>query len=117
MNWTQKTLRKDIECAGIGLHSGVRVAMRLRPGAPNSGIVFRRMDLGGAEIPALQEHLQRSKLATTLAKGAASTGTVEHPLAPASGLPSHPLSDAVEGNSSSVALAVSTATTGRPSRR
>jgi UDP-3-O-[3-hydroxymyristoyl] N-acetylglucosamine deacetylase len=86
MNWTQKTLRKDIDCAGIGLHSGVRVAMRLRPAPPNSGIVFRRMDLGGAEIPARQEHLQRSNLATTLAHGNASIGTVEHVLAAAAGL-------------------------------
>lgn len=97
MNWTQKTLRKDIDCAGIGLHSGVRVAMRLRPSAPNSGIVFRRMDLGGAEIPARQEHLQRSNLATTLAKGDASIGTVEHVLAAASGLGIDNLIIEVEG--------------------
>jgi UDP-3-O-[3-hydroxymyristoyl] N-acetylglucosamine deacetylase len=97
MNWTQKTLRKDIDCAGIGLHSGVRVAMRLRPSAPNSGIVFRRMDLGGAEIPARQEHLQRSNLATTLAKGEASIGTVEHVLAAASGLGIDNLIVEVEG--------------------
>jgi UDP-3-O-[3-hydroxymyristoyl] N-acetylglucosamine deacetylase len=97
MNWTQKTLRKDIECAGIGLHSGVRAAMRLRPAAPNSGIVFRRMDLDGAEIPARQEHLQRSHLATTLARGEASIGTVEHVLAAAAGLGIDNLIVEVEG--------------------
>jgi UDP-3-O-[3-hydroxymyristoyl] N-acetylglucosamine deacetylase len=97
MNWTQKTLRKDIDCAGIGLHSGVRVAMRLRPGSPNTGIVFRRMDLDGAEIPARQEHLQRSNLATTLAIGEASVGTVEHILAAAAGLGIDNLVVEVEG--------------------
>jgi len=97
MNWTQKTVRKDIDCAGIGLHSGVRVAMRLRPAPPDSGIVFRRMDLDGAEIPARQEHLQRSNLATTLANGEASIGTVEHVLAAAAGLGIDNLIVEVEG--------------------
>lgn len=97
MNWTQKTLRKDIDCAGIGLHSGVRVTMRMRPAPPNSGIVFRRMDLDGAEIPARQEHLQRSNLATTLAKGDATIGTVEHLLAAAAGLGIDNLIVEVEG--------------------
>ena len=86
MTWTQKTLRKEIECAGIGLHSGARVEMRLRPAPPDTGIVFRRLDLGGAEIPARQENLRRSNLATTLSNGEASIGTVEHVLAAASGL-------------------------------
>ena len=97
MNWTQKTLRKDIECAGIGLHSGVRVVMRLRPAPPNTGIMFRRVDLGGAEIPALQEHLQRSNLATTLSNGEASIGTVEHLLSAAAGLGIDNLIVEVEG--------------------
>ena len=97
MNWTQKTLRKDIDCAGIGLHSGVRVTMRMRPAPPNSGIVFRRVDLDGAEIPARQENLRRSTLATTLAKGDATIGTVEHLLAAAAGLGIDNLIVEVEG--------------------
>jgi UDP-3-O-[3-hydroxymyristoyl] N-acetylglucosamine deacetylase len=79
------------------LHSGVRVGLRLRPAAPNSGIVFRRIDLGGAEIPARQQHLQRSNLATTLANGEASIGTVEHVLAAAAGLGIDNLIVEVEG--------------------
>jgi UDP-3-O-[3-hydroxymyristoyl] N-acetylglucosamine deacetylase len=71
--------------------------MRLRPGSPNTGIVFRRMDLDGAEIPARQEHLQRSNLATTLAIGEASVGTVEHILAAAAGLGIDNLVVEVEG--------------------
>jgi UDP-3-O-[3-hydroxymyristoyl] N-acetylglucosamine deacetylase len=86
MTWTQKTLRKEIACAGIGLHSGLRVEMRLRPAPPGAGIVFHRLDLGGAEIPARQEYLQRSNLATTLCKDGASIGTVEHILSAAAGL-------------------------------
>ena len=97
MTWTQKTLRKDIECAGIGLHSGVRVAMRMRPAPPNSGIVFRRLDKDGAEVPARQEYLQRSNLATTLSKNDASIGTVEHILSAASGLGIDNLIVEVEG--------------------
>ena len=97
MNWTQKTLRKDIDCAGIGLHSGVRVAMRMRPAPPNSGIIFRRIDLDGVEIPARQEYLQRSNLATTLANGHATIGTVEHVLAAAAGLGIDNLIVVVEG--------------------
>lgn len=97
MNWTQKTLRKDIDCAGIGLHSGVRVTMRMRPAPPNSGIVFRRVDLDGAEIPARQENLRRSTLATTLANGDATIGTVEHVLSAASGLGIDNLIIEVEG--------------------
>ncbi len=97
MTWTQKTLRKDIECAGIGLHSGVRAAMRMRPAPPNSGIVFRRLDKNGAEIPARQEYLQRSNLATTLAKDDVSIGTVEHILSAAGGLGIDNLIVEVEG--------------------
>ena len=60
--------------------------MRMRPAPPNSGIVFRRVDLDGAEIPARQENLRRSNLATTLANGDATIGTVEHVLSAAAGL-------------------------------
>ena len=60
--------------------------MRLRPAAPNTGIVFRRLDQNGVEIPARQENLSRSNLATTLSVDGVSISTVEHLLAAASGL-------------------------------
>ena len=60
--------------------------MRLRPAAPNTGIVFRRLDQNGVEIPARQENLSRSNLATTLSVDDISISTVEHLLAAASGL-------------------------------
>ncbi len=59
--------------------------------------MFRRLDKGGAEIPARQEYLQRSNLATTLSKDDASIGTVEHLLAAASGLGIDNLIVEVEG--------------------
>ncbi len=71
--------------------------MRMRPAPPNSGIVFRRVDLDGAEIPARQENLRRSTLATTLANGDATIGTVEHVLSAASGLGIDNLIIEVEG--------------------
>ena len=86
MNWQQKTLRRDIQCAGIGLHCGARVEMRLRPAPPDTGIVFRRLDQNGVKIPARQENLSRSNLATTLSVDGISISTVEHLLAAASGL-------------------------------
>jgi len=86
MNWQQKTLRRDIQCAGIGLHCGARVEMRLRPAPPDTGIVFRRLDQNGVKIPARQENLCRSNLATTLSADGISISTVEHLLAAASGL-------------------------------
>jgi UDP-3-O-[3-hydroxymyristoyl] N-acetylglucosamine deacetylase len=86
MNWQQKTLRRDIQCAGIGLHCGARVEMRLRPAPADTGIVFRRLDKNGVEIPAKQENLSRSNLATTLSVDGVSISTVEHLLAAASGL-------------------------------
>lgn len=86
MTWTQKTVRREIECAGIGLHSGARVEMRLRPAPPDTGIVFRRLDRDGAEIPARKQYLTRSDLATTLSKRNVSIRTVEHILAAAGGL-------------------------------
>ena len=48
----QKTLKAAIHCRGVALHSGGRVGMTLHPAAPNTGIVFRRADLAGAELRA-----------------------------------------------------------------
>lgn len=84
MTLTQKTIRRDVSCAGIGLHSGDRVQIRLRPAPAGSGIRFRLHD--GREIPARFDHLKRSNLATTLSRDDARIGTVEHLLSAAAGL-------------------------------
>nr|WP_144187060.1 UDP-3-O-acyl-N-acetylglucosamine deacetylase [Elioraea rosea] len=85
----QRTLRAPIGCTGIGLHSGARIALRLLPAAPDSGIVFRRTDLGGIEIPARFDHVVDTRLNTTLGlpgRPDAVVGTVEHVMAALAGM-------------------------------
>jgi UDP-3-O-[3-hydroxymyristoyl] N-acetylglucosamine deacetylase len=77
----QHTLRRQISCAGIGLHSGNKVQLSLKPAAANFGIRFRRTDLGGHDIPATVQHLAGIQLATGLARNEVSVETVEHLMA------------------------------------
>jgi UDP-3-O-[3-hydroxymyristoyl] N-acetylglucosamine deacetylase len=74
----QTTIRRQVEVAGIGLHSGARVRLRLRPAAAGDGVRFVRTDLGGAIIPATPQHLATCSYATQLRRGEASVLTVEH---------------------------------------
>ncbi len=76
----QRTLRRQISCAGIGLHSGHKVTLTLTPAAADTGIVFRRTDLG-LEIPATVAHVAAFHYATVLEKDGATVETVEHLLA------------------------------------
>jgi UDP-3-O-[3-hydroxymyristoyl] N-acetylglucosamine deacetylase len=83
----QKTVKASIHCRGIGLHSGMRVGMTLHPAAPDTGIVFRRVDAGGAEIAASWQNVVESSLCTTLGNGEGlSVATVEHLMAAFAGL-------------------------------
>jgi UDP-3-O-[3-hydroxymyristoyl] N-acetylglucosamine deacetylase len=77
----QRTLRRPISCAGIGLHSGRKVTLSLKPAPADSGIRFRRADLGGLEVPATIEHIGGINYATGLARDAVTVETVEHLLA------------------------------------
>ena len=77
----QRTLRRAISCAGIGLHTGNKVTLSLKPAAADTGIRFRRSDLGGLEIPATVQHVGGINLATGLARDAVRVDTVEHLLA------------------------------------
>ena len=77
----QRTIRRSISCAGIGLHSGNKVTLSLKPAPANSGIRFRRSDLGGLEVRATVEHVGGIKLATGLARDTVRVDTVEHLLA------------------------------------
>jgi UDP-3-O-[3-hydroxymyristoyl] N-acetylglucosamine deacetylase len=74
----QRTLRRSISCAGIGLHSGNKVTLSLKPAAADFGIRFRRADLGGLEVPATVQHVGGITLATGLARDAVKVDTVEH---------------------------------------
>jgi UDP-3-O-[3-hydroxymyristoyl] N-acetylglucosamine deacetylase len=74
----QRTLRRSISCTGIGLHSGNRVTLSLKPAPADFGIRFRRTDLGGLDIPATVQHLAGINYATGLSRDAATVATVEH---------------------------------------
>jgi UDP-3-O-[3-hydroxymyristoyl] N-acetylglucosamine deacetylase len=78
---SQRTLRRQVSCAGIGLHSGNKVTLSLRPAPANSGIRFRRTDLGNLEIHANVANLAGMHYATGLAQNEGSVETVEHLLA------------------------------------
>ncbi|MDO9711259.1 UDP-3-O-acyl-N-acetylglucosamine deacetylase [Paracraurococcus lichenis] len=83
----RRTLKAAIGCVGIGLHSGRRTRLTLRPAAHGTGIVFRRTDLG-LEIPALYDHVADTRLCTVLAAPEAPQhriGTVEHVMAALAG--------------------------------
>jgi UDP-3-O-[3-hydroxymyristoyl] N-acetylglucosamine deacetylase len=77
----RQTLAAEIELAGVGLHSGRPVRMRLAPAAAGSGIVFVRTDAGGAEIPATLDHAGPSFYATVLERDGTRVSTVEHLMA------------------------------------
>jgi UDP-3-O-[3-hydroxymyristoyl] N-acetylglucosamine deacetylase len=78
----QRTLQREIECVGIGLHTGARVAMRLRPAPAHAGIVFRRIDLAGAPpVAACPANIRDVHYATTIGRDGITVGTVEHLLA------------------------------------
>jgi UDP-3-O-[3-hydroxymyristoyl] N-acetylglucosamine deacetylase len=77
----QKTLAASIETAGIGLHTGVAVNLRLKPAPPNTGYIFVRTDLDDFELPASVEYISHCAYATTLMRKGVMLSTVEHLLA------------------------------------
>jgi UDP-3-O-[3-hydroxymyristoyl] N-acetylglucosamine deacetylase len=79
----QKTLRHVIGCVGVGLHSGVRVGLTLRPADAGSGIRFRRVDRPtSSPIPARLEHVREVREGTSLGlRAAPSVRTIEHLMA------------------------------------
>lgn len=82
----QTTLGAPVATAGIGLHTGVQVHVRLLPAPPDTGYVFRRTDLGDFEIPATIESVAHCGYATTLMRTGVMLSTVEHLLAALRGL-------------------------------
>jgi len=82
----QRTIKNTIQCKGIGLHSGKQVSLVLRPAAPDTGVVFIRTDLGGAQVAAVAANTAATSYATTLTASGASVQTVEHLLAALAGL-------------------------------
>jgi len=83
----QRTLKTATKTVGVGLHTGVRVELGLRPAQPDTGIVFRRVDLAEpVSIPALAGNVGDTRLSSTLKKDGASISTVEHLLSALAGL-------------------------------
>ncbi|WP_189445742.1 UDP-3-O-acyl-N-acetylglucosamine deacetylase, partial [Salinicola rhizosphaerae] len=83
----QRTLQNTIRATGVGLHSGEKVYLTLRPAAPNTGIVFVRTDLDPVvQIPADAASVTDTNLCTALSNGSAKVGTVEHLMSAFAGL-------------------------------
>lgn len=78
---SQQTVRKRVECRGVGLHSGQSVRLVLRPAAPDAGILFRLMHRGRTTVAVHPESLADSQYATTLGENGCRVQTVEHLLA------------------------------------
>ena len=83
----QRTLKTLTQAVGVGLHSGQRVELTLRPAAPDTGIVFRRVDLPEpVDIPVQAESVTDTRLASTISVGQAKVFTVEHLMSACAGL-------------------------------
>jgi UDP-3-O-[3-hydroxymyristoyl] N-acetylglucosamine deacetylase len=83
----QRTLKNVIRASGVGLHTGKRILMTIRPAAPDTGIVFRRTDLSvPVDIPARAGNVGETTLGTSLVKGEVRVSTVEHLLSAFAGL-------------------------------
>src|SRR5258708_30977316 len=83
----QRTLKSSIKTTGMGLHTGARVDLTLRPAPADSGIVFHRVDLPqSVAIPAHATHVGDTRLSSSLEKDGAKISTVEHLMSALAGL-------------------------------
>ncbi|AMO24262.1 UDP-3-O-acyl-N-acetylglucosamine deacetylase [Ramlibacter solisilvae] len=83
----QRTLKTLTRAVGVGLHSGQRVELTLRPAQPDTGIVFRRVDLPiPVDIPVSANAVSDTRLASTIGSGGAKVHTVEHLMSACAGL-------------------------------
>ncbi len=85
---SQRTLKSEISCKGVALHSGDKVVMTLKPAPAGSGIIFKRIDIagGGASIPATWDRVVDTRMCTVLGnEDGVTVGTVEHLMAALAG--------------------------------
>ena len=83
----QQTLKKSYIFEGKGLHTGKVAKMTIKPAAADTGIVFRRTDIGeDAKVPALAEYVSSTARSTTISSGEATVGTIEHVLSALTGM-------------------------------
>jgi UDP-3-O-[3-hydroxymyristoyl] N-acetylglucosamine deacetylase len=83
----QRTLKTLVHATGVGLHTGQKVKITLRPAQPDTGVVFRRLDLPSApEIPARGELVGETRLCSCLVQGETKIYTIEHLMSALAGL-------------------------------
>src|SRR3954468_12107000 len=83
----QRSLKSSISASGVGLHTGQKVRMTLRPAPPDTGIVFRRIDLQiPVDIPARAEAVGETRLSSCLVRDGVKLYTVEHLMSALGGL-------------------------------
>lgn len=83
----QRTLKNSIRATGVGLHTGKKIFLTLRPAAANTGVIFRRVDLDDpVEIKATPENVGDTSLSSTLVQGDVRISTVEHLMSAIAGL-------------------------------
>jgi UDP-3-O-[3-hydroxymyristoyl] N-acetylglucosamine deacetylase len=83
----QRTLKNQVQATGVGVHSGDKVYITLRPAQPDTGIVFRRVDLDvPIDIPAKSGFISSTDLCTSLSRDGATVSTVEHLMSAFAGL-------------------------------
>ena len=83
----QRTIKQPVSISGVGLHTGSTSTMTFRPAPEDTGILFRRTDMGGApEIPADVDHVVDISRGTTIGIGDAKVHTIEHVMAALVGL-------------------------------
>lgn len=83
----QRTLKTDIRATGVGLHTGQKVYLTLRPAPIDTGVVFRRTDLSpSVDIPANATSVGDTMLSTSIGEGEASVSTIEHLMSAMAGL-------------------------------
>jgi UDP-3-O-[3-hydroxymyristoyl] N-acetylglucosamine deacetylase len=78
---TRRTIANEVECEGVALHAGTRVRARLIPADSGKGVVFRRDDVGGVEVPARYDHVTETRLGTVISENGATIGVIEHLMA------------------------------------
>ena len=82
----QRTLASQIKAAGIGLHTGKKISLHLKPAQSDSGIIFQRTDVNSRPIKASLENVFDTRLSTSLSNSEVKISTVEHLLSALAGL-------------------------------
>src|SRR6476660_8729550 len=83
----QRSLKSSVSASGVGLHTGQKVRLTLRPAPPDTGVVFRRIDLASpVDIPARADLVGETRLSSCLVKDGAKIYTVEHLMSALGGL-------------------------------